>query len=277
MDHRKQERVSLWADVIDVDVEQYLSQVGEVFEAFREQDSGCVSFGVLAAGRRWFVKHSSDPRAIAGLERARALHAAVQHPALPALHHSFRTPDGLALVLDWVPGELLRDYVRFPRGKHRCGPACPHARFRSLPLPRVLDILDTIYGLHLLLADHGYVASDFYDGCIMYDFEGAQTFLCDFDEYRRGPFVLQAERNFGSRRFMAPEEFQRGATIDQISNVFTLGRTAIILLGDGTRPMTAWRGTDAMRRVVDRATDPDRAWRHPSVRAFVEDWRSAVG
>jgi serine/threonine-protein kinase len=246
MDHRKRERVGLWADVIDVDVEQYLNQVGDVFHAFREQDSGCVSF-------------------------------AVQHPALPACHQSFETPDGLALVLDWVPGELLREYVRFPRGEHQCDPACPHVRFRSLPLPRVLDILDTIYDVHLTLGDHGYVASDFYDACIMYDFEGAQTYVCDFDEYRRGPFVLQAERNFGSRRFMAPEEFQRGATIDQVSNVFTLGRTAVILLGDGIRPMTAWRGTDAMRRVVDRATDPDRARRHPSVRAFVEDWRSAVG
>jgi serine/threonine-protein kinase len=270
-------QMGLWVDAIDVDVEQYLNQVGEVFEAFREQDSGCVSFGVLAEGRRWFVKHSSDGRAIAGLKRARELHAAVQHPALPACYHSFETPDGFALVLDWVPGELLRKYVRVPRGEHHCDPACPHVRFRSLPLPHVLEILDTIYDLHLLLADRGYVASDFYDGCIIYDWKGAQTFLCDFDEYRRGPFVLQAERNFGSRRFMAPEEFQRGATIDQVTNVFTLGRTAVILLGDGSRPMTAWRGTDAMRRVVARATNPDRDRRHPSVRAFVEDWRPAVG
>jgi serine/threonine-protein kinase len=276
MDHSRPRRTGLWPDVVDVDVELYLNQVGEVFRAFREQDSGCVSFGVLAAGRRWFVKHSSDLRAIAGLERARALHAAVQHPALPALHHSFRTSDGLALVLDWVPGELLRKYVRFPRGEHRCDPTCPHARFRSLPLPRVLDILDTVYDVHLLLAERGYVASDFYDGCIVYDFEGAQTYLCDFDEYRLGPFVLQAERNFGSHRFMAPEEFRRGAVIDQVTNVFTLGRTAVILLGDDTRPQTAWRGTRAMRRVVDRATDPDRARRHPSVRAFVEDWRSVI-
>jgi serine/threonine-protein kinase len=236
-----------------------------------------VSFGVVAAGRRWFVKHSSEPRAIEGLERARVLHAAVQHPALPTLHHSFTTADGLALVFDWAPGELLRDYVRFPKGEHRCAPTCPHVRFRSLPLPHILGILDTIYDVHLLLADHGYVAVDFYDGCILYDFCRAQTYLCDFDEYRLGPFVLQSERNLGSSRFMAPEEFRRGATIDQISNVFTLGRTAIILLGDGTRPMTAWRGTDSMRRVVDRATDPDRSRRHPSVRAFVVDWRSSGG
>lgn len=274
MNHSDLGPTGLWADTIDVDIETYLNQVGEVFRAFREQDSGCVSYGVLAGDKRWFVKHSSVPRAIEGLERARALHTAVQHPALPALHHSFRTPDGLALVFDWLPGELLRDYVRYPKD-HSCTPACPHARFRSLPLSRILDILDTIYDLHLFLAERGYVAVDFYDGCILYDFDRAQTHICDLDEYRLGPFVLQHERNFGSRRFMAPEEFQRGATIDQLSNVYTLGRTAIILLGDDSRPQTAWRGTDEMRLVVDRATSPDRSQRYPSVCAFVEAWREA--
>jgi serine/threonine-protein kinase len=270
-------QAGLRAEAIDVDIETYLGQVGEVLQAFREHDSGCVSYGVLWQGRRWFVKHSRDPRAIKGLERARALHMAVQHLALPGLHHSFRTPDGLALVFDWVPGELLRRYVHYPRGEHRCDPTCPHLQFRALPLPRVLEILDTIYDVHVVLADHGYVASDFYDGCILYDFDGAQTFLCDFDEYRQGPFVLQAERNFGSSRFMAPEEFQRGATIDELSNVYTMGRAAVILLGDDKTPERAWRGTEAMREVVARATQAERGERHPSVRAFVEDWRAAVG
>ena len=56
------------------------------------------------------------------------------------------------------------------------------------------------------------MASDLYDGCIIYDFEGSRTFLCDLDEYRDGSFVLDMDRAYGSRRFMAPEEFRRGAT-----------------------------------------------------------------
>ena len=39
---------------------------------------------------------------------------------------------------------------------------------------------------------------------------------------------------FGSSRFMAPEEFERGALIDERTNVFTMGRTAAVLLADGT-------------------------------------------
>lgn len=261
---------------IDVDIELYLGQVGEVFRAFRDRDSGCVSYGVLAGGKRWFVKHSDDPRGIESLRRAHHLNSCVSHRALPRLHHTIETPGGFALVYDWAPGELLNDYTRFSREQRRHDPACPHVRFRALPLAEILDALDTIYDVHLMLADHGFVAVDFFDGCIIYDFNRSRTYLCDLDEYRTGPFVLEADRLLGSSRFMAPEEWQRGARIDQVTNVFTMGRTAIVLLGDGTGSMESWKGTEAMRGVVIRATALERTRRHQSAREFVEDWRSAI-
>jgi serine/threonine-protein kinase len=101
--------------------------------------------------------------------------------------------------------------------------------------------------------------------------------ILDLDEYRPGPFVLDADRLPGSRRVMAPEEFQRGAVIDQATNVFTLGRMAVLLLGDGRPTFDAWRGTPAMKAVLLRATDPERANRYQTVRSFVEDWRQAAG
>jgi len=128
-----------------------------------------------------------------------------------------------------------------------------------------------------MLADRGFIAVDFYDGCIIYDFEQSRTYLCDLDEYRAGPFVLDADRLPGSSRFMAPEECQRGARIDQVTNVFALGRTAVLLLGDGAGSMGSWKGTGVMKEVIMRATALERATRHQSVREFVEAWRSAVG
>ena len=80
----------------------------------------------------------------------------------------------------------------------------------------------------------------------------------------------------GSRRLMAPEEFQRGAWIDQVTNVYTLGRTALLLLGDGMASFGGWKGTEEMKEVLQRATDSDRAGRYPSVRAFVDAWRAAA-
>ena len=261
---------------VDAPAEEYLREVGEVFRVFPHQDSGTVSYGVMVDGRRWFVKPSDDPAIVESLRRALRLNTRVQHPALPPLRNSFRVPNGLALVYEWVPGEVLND-PRFTAEQRAGDPAHPHVRFRALPMGEILDALDAIFDAHLLISESGFVASDLYDGCIIYDFEGSRAYLCDLDEYREGPFVLDRDRAYGSRRFMAPEEFQRGATIDQASNVFNLGRMAAILLGDGTGSMDAWRGTDEMREVVRRATEPERSRRYGSVRRLVEEWRAAVG
>jgi serine/threonine protein kinase len=261
---------------IDTGIEDYLLEEGHIFRAFRDQDSGCVSYGVEAGGRRWFVKHSDEPRGLASLRRAEHLAAVAHHPALPRLRNTIETPGGLALVYDWAPGELLYDYACFRGEAGRNDPQSPHARFRALPVACIVDALNTIYDVHLLLAELGFVAVDFYDGCILYDFERAHTHLVDLDEYRPGPFVLQDERLPGSRRFMAPEEWVRGARIDQVTNVYTLGRTALVLLGDGRAPSAAWRGSEAMRAVALRATEGERDKRYGSVPAFVAAWRGAV-
>jgi serine/threonine-protein kinase len=195
---------------------------------------------------------------------------------LPQLYNVFETANGQALVLEWLPGENLYDYTAGKGKAAREDPHSPHARFRALPVRLILEALDTIYDAHLSIAALGFIAVDFYDGCILYDFERARTYLFDLDEYRPGPFTNESERLPGSKRFMAPEEFQRGARIDLVTNVFTLGRTALQLLGDGTPDAGGWRGSQAMLAVAARATDPQRERRYPDVRDFVEQWRKVV-
>ncbi len=260
----------------DLPIEEFLGSVGETFRVFADQDSGCVSYGVLVAGKPWFVKHSDEARGIESLRRAQHLHSVVSHPTLARLHQTIETERGLALVYDWVSGEVLYDYVRFPGSSGRSDPASPHVRFRSLPVGEILRSLDSVYDLHLLLAAQGFIAVDFYDGCILYDFDRHETHLCDLDEYRIGAFTLMEDRLPGSSRFMAPEEFQQGAPIDQSTNVFALARAAAVLLGDGTGSLDLWRGTDPLRQVVERATTRERSQRYGSVEEFVREWRSAV-
>ena len=260
-------------DQVQEDIEDFLGRRGQIFRAFRKQDSDCVSYGVWSDGRRWFVKHSDQARGIASLRRARQVHGTVNHPALAMLHNAFTTPDGLALVYDWLPGQVLYDYTA-GQGD-RDDPAGTHARFRALPVETILAALDTIYDAHLALAEAGFVAVDFYDGCIIYDFEQNRAYLCDLDEYRPGPFELQEARLPGSRRFMAPEEWQRGAMIDQVTNVYTLARTAVILLGSGELAGPKWRGGPVLQAVIAQATAADRAIRQQSVRDFVAEWSAA--
>ena len=256
-------------------IEPWLESVGGIERAFRAQDSGCVSYIVTAAGERLFVKSARTALARASLERAETLHRAIRHRALPPLLRTGASLEGPFHVYEAVPGEVLYDDVTMEGDAGRRHPDSAHACFRSLPVGRILDVLDTIFEVHVLLAEAGFVAVDFYDGSILYDFKEHQTWLCDLDEYRPGPFVLEETRLPGSSRFMAPEEFVRGSRIDQRANVFALGRTAAVLLGDGHVGSPAWRGSDECEAVARRATALNPEDRFHSVSAFRDAWADA--
>ncbi|WP_063734171.1 hypothetical protein [Streptomyces virginiae] len=127
-------------------------------------------------------------------------------------------------------------------------------RFRAQPLTQISIALDTLLNAHLAVEDAGYVAVE-YDGCMLYDFDQQRMMLCDLDEYRPGPFTLEADRLPGSSRYMAPEEFVRGSLIDIRTTVFNLGRALRLLLDAGDEE-TQWRGTPAQLAVIMQATAP---------------------
>ena len=222
----------LATDRIHGDVEPFLARHGEVFAVFADQDSGCRSYGLDIGGRRYFVKASVEDRAVPSHRRAMVLHGAVRHDAVIPLAGVATTDDGLLLVYPWVIGEVLYGAPVGGR-RSRLDPSGPHARFRALPVPEILSALDAVFDAHLVIAAGGFVAGDLYDGCLIYDFGHHHTWLCDLDEYRPGPFILAEDRLPGSNRFMAPEEFQRGAPIDQRTTVFNLGRMGLVLLDTG--------------------------------------------
>jgi len=240
-----------WLDrtSLDGELEPFLGAVGAIFRTFANQDSGCVSYGVTVGDERWFVKQAREPAARAQLERTVAFHSAVQHEAVPELRGAFEAADGPVIVHDWVDGELLYH--------------------RALAAEAARLVLDAVYDAHVEVERRGFIAADFYDGCIIYDAGPGRVHLCDFAEYRRGPFTVEGERMPGSTRFMAPEEWRHGAPIDSRTNVFTLGRAAAVLLGEAGR----WQGTPAQAEVVARATRPDPDDRYQSVSAFVAPWR----
>ncbi len=169
------------------------------------------------------------------------MHRAVQHSAIVPLRHHFQLRDGLALVYPWAQGEVLYHPTAHAHGD-RAAPDSPMARFRRLPVPDILRALDEILDAHLAVEQAGLVAVDLYDGCFLYDFESHRMVLCDLDEYRPGPFILEDERLPGARRYMAPEEFVSGSIIDIRTTVFVLGRALRLLLDAGDEEQ-AWRGT----------------------------------
>jgi serine/threonine-protein kinase len=224
--------------------------VDGAFAVFDQQDSGCLSYGIERAGRRWFVKTARSPAAAAALTRVVALHRAVRHPAIV---RPVAVRPGPTLVYPWCLGEVLNAATL--HGSGRAG----LDRFRRQPRNRRRAAVDTILDAHLAITAAGWIAVDLYDGCFLYDADTDRMRLIDLDEYRPGPFVLDADRLPGSSRYMAPEEWTRGATIDERTTVFALGRTVQQLLGGDP--------------VADRATDPDPDRRHSTVAALVAAWR----
>jgi serine/threonine-protein kinase len=254
-------------------VDAYLGRIGRVFRVFDRQDSGCVSYGVEVAGERWFVKSPTTAESAAPLGRAIALHAAVRHPAIIPLRNAIAAADGPVLVYPWVDGEVLYHATKPPR-MSRADPMSAIARFRCEPIAAIERVLEDVLDAHLAVARAGFVAVDLYDGCVIYDFAARCAALCDLDEYRPGPFLVEGDRLPGSTRYMAPEEHRRGARIDERTTVFNLGR-AIRLLLDAGDDERAWRGTPAQLAVVARATRSDPTDRYPTVGALAAAWRAA--
>ena len=231
--------------------------VDDAFAVFDQQDSGCLSYGVERAGRRWFVKTATEPRAAGPMNRVVALHRAVRHPVIV---RPVAVLPGPTLIYPWRPGRVLNAATV-------CGgDRSALERFRQLPADEIRRALGAILDAHVAIAAAGWISVDLYDGCFLYDFDGRRMHLVDLDEYRPGPFVLDADRLPGSRRYMAPEEWVRGASIDERTTVHHLGRTVQHLLTD--------RGTFRERMVAARATDPDPVRRHPTVASLVADWRA---
>ena len=156
------------------------------------------------------------------------------------------------------------------RGSDRTG----LQRFRSLPVALVEEAISVILDAHLAVAYAGYVSVDFYDGALVYDFADNVIRLIDLDEYRPGPFRMDDDRLPGSRSYMAPEEWIRGAAINERTMVFTLGRAISQLL---TSQGGAWRGTPEQAMVAERATASEPEDRYPTVAALIAAWTRSTG
>ena len=267
-------------DRIDQEPDRYLHNIGDVFAVFDEeiQDSGNISYGIRTEGERYFVKTAGYPdnpdpylnhaERVSMLRNAVHLRQGCSYHTLPTLHQVVESPTGPLLVYEWVNGELVRTDAA-----SREHPGSTFQRFRRLPSEEILSVLDQVYELHYQLAQKGWIAVDFYDGCMIYDFNQREFHVIDLDLYRDAPFINEMGRMFGSIRFMAPEEFELGARIDERTNVFTMGRTAAVFLSDGTLDREPFRGSDAQYEVIRRACLDDRSERFDSMGEFYRAWR----
>lgn len=128
--------------------------------------------------------------------------------------------DGMVLAYPWVQGLTL---------------STPEARERFYALPELEKRLAiaTLLDVCGAITEAGWLLVDLYEGNLIYDFEQKHLWCFDWDLcVKAESYTLTMERNWGSSRLMAPEEFVQGARIDQRTNVFNLGRIAQLALGE---------------------------------------------
>jgi len=264
----------------------WLNKYGKVFCVFDQQDSGNICFGVENENKKVFIKYAGAPTvnydekyeyAILRMKNAIPIYEDIHHPNLIKLIEHFEQGKGYASIYEWEEGECLHAHWNFDKYPKYTHPKSPNFKFNQLSLELKLDCLDKIFSLHKMVAENGYVAIDFYDGSIIYDFETNKTIICDIDLYAKSPFINTMGHMWGSSRFMSPEEFERGATIDEITNVFTMGACSFEILGNNhIRTIKQWKASDKLFEVAKKATNNDRSQRYQSMRELYNAWKTAL-
>lgn len=252
----------------------FMKEYGIMFKIYDDQDSGNICFGTEKDGQHYFVKfagapteqYSGDPAdAIARLKTVLPIYRELKHKNLIDLIEANEIGGGFAMVFQWADGDCMG----------RMYPATHH-HFMQLSVNVKLAVFSDILSFFEYVVFQDYVPIDFYDGSIMYDFEKGKTTICDIDFFRKQPCINDMGRMWGSALFQSPEEYQLRATIDEVTNVYTLGATAFAFFGEYNRTREKWKLGDKLFEVATRAVSDDRINRQQSIRQFAEEWKVAL-
>lgn len=248
----------------------FLGEYGRVFRVFDDQDSGNISFGTEKNGERFFIKfagaktaeYDGEPKdAVIRLKAAVPIYETLRHKNLIEYIEAKEIGGGFALIFKWADGECMGRM--YPES---------HRKFTQLPNETKLSVFSDIMDFMKYTAKQKYVAVDFYDGSIMYDFDRQKTVICDIDFFRKSPSVNDMGRMWGSSLFMSPEEYEQGAVLDEVTNVYTLGAMVFALFSDYKRDFSNWTLNNELYNVAVNATNCDRCKRQQTIADFAEEW-----
>ncbi|WDF02431.1 protein kinase domain-containing protein [Shouchella hunanensis] len=260
----------------------WLQSYGKVFAVFDQQDSGNISFGIQSGQKRYFIKYAgaetingsnTTSEAIQQLKEAKQVYEDLHHPTLITYIEAIERPSGYALVFSWTDGENLHPHWKFPPPEKYTHPDSPFYRFKQLPFEKKRKAFIQILSFHQMVANKGYVSIDFYDGSLMYNFKTNTMTICDIDFYSKTPYVNKRGTMWGSTRFMSPEEFERGAKIDQQTMVYTMGAMAFALFGgEQDRSREKWDASETLYQASLKAVQANKRERFSTVKDFLTCW-----
>lgn len=279
----------------------WLKKYGTAFWCVDETGSGCICIGLENKENRYFCKIAgvntldaevTPQESIELLKNAVPLYHTLSHPNLVKLIDAYAYGPFYVAVFAWADGECLFDHWNFEKYRNDRFLKSPKEKFKELPASKKLCTVNTLFSFLQSVNDHGYVAVDFYDGSIMYDFLTGQTTLCDIDFFRKAPVINNIGSNwFGTKRLKAPEEYIKGSTIDEQTNIFTLGALIFEFFGDFSPEemqqryilnrfvpcaYSHWQLNKASYQVAAKAVHSNRNERHQTFMEFSNAWKTAL-
>lgn len=211
----------------------FLKEFGKVFCVFDQNDSGNISFGIVnennqkffikVAGAKTLESFRQPEECIKALEKTIEIYEDLRCEYLIDMVTSGRFKNLFYIVFHWAEGECLFDHWNFDYYRNDPEINPPREKFRNLPKQKKLKVANQILTFISFVESKGYVAVDFYDGSLMYDFNTYRLTICDIDFFRKNPAINNIGFDYwGTKRMKAPEEYQLNATIDSKTNVFTI-------------------------------------------------------
>ena len=279
----------------------FLSKYGKMFCVFDQNDSGNISFGMESENRKYFIKvagaktleASIDTReAVKLLKAATHLYEILKHPSLIELVEHYEYENLYIAVFKWSEGDCLYDHWNFEKYAKNPLLQSPRCKFKQLPIEKRLKSVRTMFEFLVQVEREGYVAVDFYDGSIMYDFDHHTTTICDIDLYRKSPTHNDMGKEFwGTKRLKAPEEYTYGSVIDGVTNVFTLGAFIFHYFGSYSEDdigqiyksnrfipcsLEKWELDKNVYEVTLKAVNKDRSERYQTMADFFRAWQNVL-
>lgn len=279
----------------------WLKKYGKAFWCVDETGSGCVCIGMENMGKKYFCKIAgvntieaevTPSQSVQILKNAVSLYYQLAHPNLVKIVEAYAHGALYIVVFEWAVGECLFDHWNFETYKNNPALKNPKEKFKQLPAGKKIYAASILFSFLESVNKKGYVAVDFYDSSILYDFQSDTVTICDIDLFKKAPVVNdRGAAWYGTKRLKAPEEYIKGAAIDEQTNIFTLGALLFEFFGSFSDDEIKrryrenrfvpcayehWQLSRESYNVVKKAVHFDKAQRYRTFSEFYSDWKKTA-
>jgi len=149
-------------------------------------------------------------------------------------------------------------------------------KFLELPNADKLRVYDGILEFHAHVIECSYIAIDFNNGTMLYNFDTGNFAFCDIDFYAKQSQITGWSGIWGDPSLKSPEESRGYSVITEISNVYTMGATAFYFFADDDKvSREKWTLNDELYQVAKKAISEQRNQRQQTIKQFIEEWNAA--